>query len=229
MPTISSASANDVRIAAAECPEEWDPGESNARSRTMRQLALFASAAHPTVLIGDRGDVRYIPGFLDRAAAAELFSELQRSTTWRADSRMMYGRRVLVPRETAARGDGCPQTWSPALLRTRSAIEAYLKMAFDYVFINRYRNGNDSVAWHHDDDAHEVPQRVIASLSLGATRTFELRPLRASGLNHQKISVDLADGDLIVMRGATQRNYEHRIPKEPRIAGERINLTFRQH
>jgi alkylated DNA repair dioxygenase AlkB len=193
----------------------------------MRQLALFASTAQPTVLVGDRGDVLYIPGFIEPDAAAELFAELHRSTTWRADSRLMYGRRVLVPRETAARGEGCPQSWSPALQSTRSAIEAYLGLRFDYVFINRYRNGNDSVAWHHDDDAHEAP-RVIASLSLGATRTFELRPIRASGLNHKKIGVEVADGDLIVMRGETQLNYEHRIPKEPRIAGERINLTFRQ-
>jgi alkylated DNA repair dioxygenase AlkB len=194
----------------------------------MRQLGLFTTAAGPTILIGDRGDVQYLPGFLERAAARELFDELQRSTSWRADSRMMYGRRVLVPRETASRGEGCAQAWSPALLRTRSLIEADLGTAFDYVFINRYRNGNDSVAWHNDDDAESNPRRVIASLSLGATRTFELRPLRASGLNHKKIAVELADGDLVVMQGATQLNYEHRIPKEPCIAGERINLTFRQ-
>jgi alkylated DNA repair dioxygenase AlkB len=194
----------------------------------MRQLGLFATAAQPTVLIGDRGDVRYIPGFLDSAAARELFDELQYSTEWRADSRMMYGRRVLVPRETAARGENCAQDWSPGLLLARRRIEALLGVAFDYVFVNRYRNGNDSVAWHSDDDAESDPRRVIASLSLGATRTFELRPLRASGLNHKKVAVELADGDLVVMRGATQLNYEHRIPKEPRVAGERINLTFRQ-
>ena len=194
----------------------------------MRQLGLFTTAAQPTVLVGDRGDVRYIPGFLDAGAAGALFAELQRSTVWHADSRMMYGRRVLVPRETAARGEGCAQTWSPGLLLARSRIEAQLGTAFDYVFINRYRNGNDSVAWHNDNDAQCAPRRVIASLSLGATRTFELRPLRASGLNHKKIAVELADGDLIVMQGATQLNYEHRVPKEPRVAGERINLTFRQ-
>ena len=108
-------------------------------------------------------------------------------------------------------------------------MEAYLATGFDYVFINRYRDGNDSVAWHNDDDAERDPRRTIASLSIGATRTFELRPLRASGLNHKRIAVDLADGDLVVMQGDTQLNYEHRVPKQPRIAGERINLTFRQH
>jgi alkylated DNA repair dioxygenase AlkB len=194
----------------------------------MRQLGLFATMLAPTVLIGDRGDVRYIPGFLESAVSHDLREELGRSTQWRADSRMMYGRRVLVPRETASRGDGCPQSWSPTLLRVRARIEIAIGCAFDYVFINRYRSGNDSVAWHNDNDAEGDPRRVIASLSLGATRTFELRPLRSSGLDHKKIAVELADGDLVIMAGATQRNYEHRIPKEPRVAGERINLTFRQ-
>ena len=195
----------------------------------MRQLGLFATIQAPTVLIADRGDVQYVPAFIGAPEAAELFAELHATATWRADSRMMYGRRVLVPRQTAACGANCAQPWSPALLRTRALLEAHLRLAFDYVFINRYRNGHDSVAWHNDDDAEADPRRVIASLSLGATRTFQLRPLRASGLNHRKIAVELADGDLVVMRGETQLNYEHRVPKEPKIAGERINLTFRQH
>jgi len=195
----------------------------------MRQMGLFATAAQPTVLVGDAGDVRYVPEFIAAGDGDALVAELEASTVWRADSRMMYGRRVLVPRETAARGADCPQPWSPMLLRVRALIEAHTGTAFDYVFINRYRNGNDSVAWHNDDDAQADPRRVIASLSLGATRTFELRPLRSGGLNHKKIAVALYDGDLVVMRGETQRNYEHRVPKEPRVAGERINLTFRQY
>jgi len=196
---------------------------------TMRQLGLFATAAQPTVLVAERGDVTFVPEFLDPAIGAVLFGELHESTDFQADSRMMYGRRVLVPRETAARGAKCPQTWTPTLARVRALIEAHVGHAFDYVFINRYRDGNDSVAWHNDNDATEDPRRVIASLSLGATRTFELRPKRTSGLDFKKIALEVAHGDLIVMQGDTQLNWEHRIPKEPKIAGERINLTFRQH
>ncbi|GAC1409586.1 MAG: alpha-ketoglutarate-dependent dioxygenase AlkB [Candidatus Velthaea sp.] len=194
----------------------------------LRQLGLFATAAQPTVLVGEHGDVTCVPEFLDAALGAALFRELHESTDFKADSRMMYGRRVLVPRETAARGAKCPQAWSPTLLRVRALVEAHVRTAFDFVFINRYRNGNDSVAWHNDN-AEEDPRRVIASLSLGATRTFELRPKRASALDYKKIAIEVAHGDLIVMQGDTQLHWEHRIPKEPRIAGERINLTFRQH
>lgn len=195
----------------------------------MRQLGLFVTGAEPTVLVGRRGDVTYVPEFLDATLGATLFGELAETTTWRADSRMMFGRRVMVPRETAGRGAKMPQEWTPTLARVRALVEAHAGTTFDYVFLNRYRNGHDSVAWHNDDDAEEDPRRVIASLSLGATRTFELRPKRASGLNYRKIAVEVAHGDLIVMQGDTQLNWEHRIPKEPRVAGERINLTFRQH
>jgi alkylated DNA repair dioxygenase AlkB len=97
------------------------------------------------------------------------------------------------------------------------------------VFINRYRNGHDSVAWHNDDDAEEDTRRVVASLSLGATRSFQLRPKRSSGMEMRKVAVDVGHGDLILMRGDTQLYWEHAVPKDPRVAGERINLTFRQH
>jgi alkylated DNA repair dioxygenase AlkB len=192
-------------------------------------MGLFVTAEEPTVLVGDHGDVRYLPEFLDAATGERLIAELHATTHWRADSRMMYGRRVLVPRETAAVGAHMAQPWTPALVEVRARIEQHIGAAFDWVFINRYRDGNDSVAWHNDDDAEEDPRRIIASLSLGATRSFQLRPKRASGLAYGKIAVDVAHGDLIVMQGETQRYWDHAVPKDPRVAGERINLTFRQH
>ncbi|HZX69067.1 MAG TPA: hypothetical protein VFE70_09290, partial [Candidatus Elarobacter sp.] len=117
-----------------------------------RQLALFATAQLPTRLVGDRGDVTYVPEFLDRATADNLVAELSADTRWRADSRMMYGRRVLVPRETAGRGEKMPQPWTPTLERVRAMIEMHTGTTYDYCFLNRYRDGNDAVAWHGDRD-----------------------------------------------------------------------------
>ncbi len=194
-----------------------------------RQTALFASAVSPTRLVGDRGDVTYVPEFLDRALADAVVAELNADTRWRADSRMMYGKRVLVPRETAGRGDRMPQPWTPALGLVRELVERHTGTAFDYCFLNRYRNGNDAVAWHGDRDGTRDARLVVASLSLGATRTFQLRPKKDSGLRHDPISVDVAHGDLIVMRGDTQLYWDHRVPRDPHITGERLNVTFRQH
>jgi alkylated DNA repair dioxygenase AlkB len=192
----------------------------------MRQAALFRAFEEPVSLVTERGDVCFLPAFLSFQAGDDLISELVHSTRFSADSRLMYGRRVAVPRETAARGDGMSQPWTPGLLAVRGELEELLGTGFDYVFVNRYRDGRDSVAWHGD---HEITGKVVASLSLGATRTFDLRPKRESGLRPRTIALDVAHGDLVVMRGETQRYWEHRIRKDPAVHEQRINLTFRQH
>src|SRR5579875_702430 len=194
-----------------------------------RQLALFASAAAPTRLVGDHGDVTFVPEFLDRGLADAVVRELSADTRWKADSRLMYGKRVLVPRETAGRGEGMPQPWTPALSIVRDMIARHTATEYDYVFLNRYRNGHDAVAWHGDRDGSRDARLVVASLSLGATRAFQLRPKKDSGLRYDPITVEVAHGDLIVMAGDTQLYWEHRVPRDPRITGERLNVTFRQH
>jgi alkylated DNA repair dioxygenase AlkB len=197
-------------------------------SMVCRQMALFASVAQPTVLVGDRGDVTYIPEFLDRETADALVRELRSDTQWQADSRIMYGKRVLVPRETAGRGDRMPQPWTATLEQVRRHIERDTGTRYDYCFLNRYRNGHDAVAWHGDNDGEQDARLVVASLSLGATRQFQLRPKKDSGLMYNPISVDVAHGDLVIMRGDTQLYWEHRVPRDLRITGERLNVTFRQ-
>ena len=189
---------------------------------------MFASAAQPTVLVGDRGDVSYVPEFLDPGLADALVAELNADTRWRADSRVMYGKRVLVPRETAGRGAGMAQPWTPTLATVRALIERYTGSTYDYVFLNRYRDGRDAVAWHGDRDGEQDARLIVASLSLGASRAFQLRPKKDSGLRHDPVTVEVAHGDLIVMRGDTQLYWEHRVPRDPRVTGERLNVTFRQ-
>jgi alkylated DNA repair dioxygenase AlkB len=141
----------------------------------------------------------------------------------------MYDRFVDVPREQAWFGDDRERAFTPLLERVRRELEALTSVSFSYVLLNRYRDGRDSVAWHGDHDGTGDPRKVVASLSLGATREFDLRPKRESGLRPRTIAVDVGHGDLIVMAGATQRNWEHRVRKDPCVHDERINLTFRQH
>ena len=192
----------------------------------MRQAALFRAFEEPVSLVTERGDVTYYPGFLGFEEGDALIADLLESTRFTADSRMMYGKRVAVPRETAGRGEGMAQPWTPRLVAARERLEDLLGTGFDYVFVNRYRDGRDSVAWHGD---HEITGKVVASLSLGATREFDLRPKRESDLRPRTIALDVAHGDLVVMRGETQRYWEHRVRKDPSVHEQRINLTFRQH
>ncbi len=137
----------------------------------------------------------------------------------------MYDRFVDVPREQAWFGDDRERPFTPELATVRRELEALTGERFSHVLLNRYRTGRDSVAWHHDREVDHLNRPVIASLTLGATRAFDLRPKDDRG---KVASIDLDHGDLIVMRGDTQTNWEHRVAKNPRIAGERINLTFRQ-
>ncbi len=171
------------------------------------------------------GDVRLYRGWLDTARADALLASIYASTEWVQERRKMYDRFVDVPREQAWFGDDRERPFTPELATVRRELEALTGERFSHVLLNRYRTGRDSVAWHHDREVDHLNRPVIASLTLGATRAFDLRPKD----DRAKVtSIDLDHGDLIVMRGDTQTNWEHRVAKNPRIAGERINLTFRQ-
>jgi alkylated DNA repair dioxygenase AlkB len=195
----------------------------------MRQAALFGALEEPVRLVVERGDVTYYPAFLGFDEGDALVAELLATTKFAADTRLMYGKRVAVPRETAGRGDRMTQPWTPLLQVVRHRIETLLDTEFDYVFVNKYRDGRDSVAWHGDHEGQDQPGKIVGSLSLGATREFDLRPKAESDLRPRTIALDVSHGDLIVMAGETQRYWEHRVRKDPRVHEQRLNLTFRQH
>lgn len=181
------------------------------------------------------GDVVFYPAFFSRADADRLFHELQESTAWRQESIKLYGKPVDLPRLTAWYGDegtgytysgiaNVPLAWTPVLLEVKRAVESPCEVVFNSVLLNRYRSGKDSVAWHSDDEKEFGENPVIASVSFGDTRTFQFRHKKRK---ERKASVELTHGSLLIMRGSTQHNWLHQIPKTTREVGERINLTFR--
>lgn len=177
------------------------------------------------VLVEGSGDVRLYRGWLAAPEADAVLASIRATTSWTQERRKMYDRFVDVPREQAWFGDDRERPFTPELDALRRRLEALTGVRFSHVLLNRYRDGRDSVAWHNDREVETIRQPVIGSLTLGATRAFDLRP---KADRRRVISVDLDHGDLLVMRGDTQRNWEHRVAKDRRIAGERINLTFRQ-
>jgi alkylated DNA repair dioxygenase AlkB len=180
------------------------------------------------------GAVTYEPGFLDTASADRAYAALAEEAAWRQESIVMFGRRVLLPRLTAWHGDpgavytysglsNVPAPWTPLLSELRERLADRLGVRFNSVLLNWYRSGADAMGWHADDEAELGREPTIASLSLGATRTFELEH-RA---DRERVSVPLEHGSLLVMAGETQHRWRHRVPKQLRVAGGRINLTFR--
>ena len=172
------------------------------------------------------------PQALSEPTASELFRGLLGGIVWRQDALRIYGRSVNLPRLTAWYGDAgasytysgienVPLPWTSELLRLKAVVEELAGEPFNSVLLNRYRDGADSMGWHSDNERGVGP--TIASVSLGASRAFELRR-KAPPRDYVKLR--LAHGSVLLMLGDTQRLWRHRVPKEP-AAGERINLTFR--
>lgn len=180
-------------------------------------------------------NLRYAPDWLAPGEADELFASLLRDIPWEVHRIRIYGRQVDSPRLSCWIGDpGAVYTysrtrfearpWLPALLDLRDRLEHACAARFNSVLANLYRDGNDSMGWHSDDEPELGRQPVIASLSLGAERRFGLRRRERGG---RALYLPLAHGSLLRMAGDTQRFYAHALPKTRRVAEPRINLTFR--
>ena len=181
-------------------------------------------------------EVVFYPAFFPTAEADRLLEQLIATTAWRQDSMKMFGEWKPLPRLTAWYGDpgaryvysgivNEPLPWTAALAEVKDAAEAATGVAFNGVLLNRYRTGRDSMGWHADDEPEFGDEPVIASVSFGGSRTFQLKHKRRKEL---KGSVELTHGSLLVMRGGTQANWLHQVPKTAKPVGERLNLTFRR-
>lgn len=118
-----------------------------------------------------------------------------------------------------------PLPWTPRLSQLRQIVESTCDETFNSVLLNYYRNERDSMGFHSDDERELGPRPVIASLSLGASRVFVLKHKR---LRSPPINIPLDSGSLLLMKGDTQRNWKHGIPKSAKRLGPRVNLTFRR-
>lgn len=161
-----------------------------------------------------------------------LFRMVDQEITWEQKSIKIYGQDTPVPRMTAWYGSkaytysgmtNVPQKTPPTIAMLLSRLHRELGYEFNSVLCNLYRNGKDSVGAHADDERELGEKPVIASVSLGATRKFVLRPV-GEGM---KLTIDLHGGDLLIMRGRLQETHKHEIPKQTKIVDPRINLTFR--
>lgn len=170
---------------------------------------------------------------IDARDADRLFEDLSASIDWRQEVATVMGRRVPIPRLTAWHGETGyvysgiamqPAAWTPPLLELKRCAEGHAGQAFNSVLLNLYRDGRDSVGWHADNERGLGRNPVIASLSLGATRRFQLKH-RTLG---ERVAIDLRHGSCLVMAGATQHHWLHQLPKTARPVGPRINLTFRR-
>ncbi len=204
-------------------------------------MNLFPEPSGPRDVLGDpRSPVILMAGWLGAEDADRVLSALPRELNPQSGHVRMFGKSTPIPRLQAWHGDrGAsyrysglqmdPEPWTPSLAWVRDRLQA-LRGAprFNSVLVNLYRDGSDCVGWHADDEHELGAEPVIASLSLGATRRFHLkaRP-QSEAANREPLRLELAHGDLLVMRGRCQRDYLHSAPRTARSVGPRWNLTFR--
>ncbi|MGE3854239.1 MAG: alpha-ketoglutarate-dependent dioxygenase AlkB [Planctomycetota bacterium] len=193
----------------------------------------------PQTIIRDHGEAIFWSALFARDEADALQRTLTDTLPWRQDELRIMGKAIAVPRLQCWLGDAGtfysysgidldPLPWTPELRHIRERVEPLAGTTFNSVLVNLYRDQHDHVSWHADDERGLGQNPVIASVSLGATRTFQLKRKGGSREHPAAIhSIDLTHGSMLLMRGELQHEWLHRLRKQTQAAGPRLNLTFR--
>ncbi len=180
-------------------------------------------------------NVLYLEQFYNSETSNILFNTLRKEIQWQQDDIKLFGKTYKQPRLTALYAENekpysysnitmYPESFFKELEQIKSDVEEMIAHKFTTCLANLYRTGNDSNGWHSDNEKELGHNPVIASLSLGATRSFQLKHKTDSS---QRFNIELPSGSLLIMKGTTQEFWKHQIPKTKKHVGERINLTFR--
>jgi alkylated DNA repair dioxygenase AlkB len=177
--------------------------------------ALDTAAEHR---LDDHSSITLMRGFVTGHEA--LLEELSSLAGWEQRQRWMYDRRVDEPRLTNEYRELAQAP--PILVDIAAGLSEYCGVPYDGLWMNWYRDHTDSTGWHADRPANMPPTAVVPILTLGATRRFLIRP--AGGGKSTAFMPE--GGDVLIMRGRCQRDWQHCIPKQRRPAGARMSLNF---
>ena len=180
------------------------------------------------------GGLDYYVSYLSDPAG--LFTELREQISWQQPRVKVYGRQHLTPRLVYFVGDPglsyqysgvthATSPWPTSLRLMRDQLQRDTGYEFNCALLNYYRDGNDCMGYHSDDEAELGDAPCIASVSLGAERDFCLKPKAGQGKVHK---LKLASGSLLVMLPPTQQHWQHGLPVRKGVGDGRINLTFRK-
>ena len=193
--------------------------------------------ANPQQIPIEDGSMTLLRDWIPPVEALDLFSLLRDELAWEQSVIRIAGMRRRIPRLNAWYGDpGAgyrysgtwfdPKPWTETLAQLRARVSDTAARQFNSVLANLYRDGNDCVGWHSDDEKELGPDPCIASISLGAERRFVMKHKRDKSI--PRVELELPPGSLLVMSGATQHHWIHQLPRTRLPVGPRINLTFRR-
>ncbi|MDO6597590.1 alpha-ketoglutarate-dependent dioxygenase AlkB [Oceanihabitans sp. 2_MG-2023] len=189
----------------------------------------------PVNLQIEDGEVIYYPECFSLKEANRFFNILLQTIEWQQDNITLFGKTYLQPRLTALYANNNkpysysnitmkPKVFTKELLEIKQHIDKVCKTNFTTCLANLYRDGKDSNGWHADNEKELGKNPIIASVSFGEERMFYLKHKTNKSLKKKLI---LKSGSLLLMKGATQENWLHQVPKTKKEIGKRINLTFR--
>ena len=172
--------------------------------------------------------------FLNLSETNNLYERCLNDISWQSSKIIMFGKKINIPRLECWYGDyGCEYTYSGKslkrfefpnfLLDLRKRIEKKANTTFNSVLANLYRDGQDSMGFHADDEKELGNNPVIASISLGENRPIIFQNKKTK----EKMTFDQPSGSLLIMQGQTQAHWKHAINKSKKVNKPRINLTFR--
>ena len=187
----------------------------------------------------DHAHIWYQEQFIETNEANRLLQHLINHIPYRQDHIFLFGKQILQPRLTCWMADqefsikysGLkmePTPWESEVYRIKQKVEQATGETYNSVLINYYRNGQDSMGWHADNEVELGQDPKIASVSLGVARRFSLKLNSNLEAHKRDYHLDLGHGSLLFMGAGTQPNYKHQVPKRQRLNGPRINLTFRK-
>jgi alkylated DNA repair dioxygenase AlkB len=169
--------------------------------------------------LDERSWIEIVPGWVSGSLA--LFDHMHSTVPWAEHERRMYTKLIREPRLTATYKD-VEKTSEESLKQALHALSRRYGVPYDSVWMNLYRGGADSTAWHRDRHSSRKPECVVPVLTLGASRRFMIKPL----IGGRSMTFVPSSGDLIVMGGRAQEDWVHCVPKESKIVGARISVNF---
>lgn len=199
----------------------------------MEQLSFFKETGQSVGF--PKGLIEYLPAIFDPHESKYFLNKCIKETQWKQPVVRMYDKEIITPRLNAWFGDVGPGShltrkipdalpWTSELLMIKDKVERLAGIPFNSVLLNYYRDGNDSVAWHSDQESAPGRKTIVASVSFGQVRSFDIRYKED---HSRKYSIKLEDGSFLLMKAGLQECWEHRIAKSTKIMKARINLTFR--
>ena len=198
-------------------------------------MDLFEQQVIPLQLSPDReSEITFWPSWLGFAEADDLLATAINQVAWRQDNIHIAGKSIPIPRLQNWYGDPTTSyTYSRIKLQAvafppwmellRRRVERQTGNCFNRTLVNYYRDGQDSVDWHADDERELGPEPIIASVSLGQERAFLLRHKTTK----ERLKINLPHGSLMMMGPGIQEHWHHSVAKDKNIVGPRINFTFR--